>query len=224
VRQLILAGGIFHDFNSTSEALTGVLDDYGFATRIEEDIEHGLASLERSPVDLLTINALRWEMQGQKYDPYRDEWAMQLSLAGQQAIENHLARGGALLALHTASICFSNWRGWRNILGGAWSWGESWHPAPEPVSVTPTSHALVADIPPFLVTDELYSNLEMLDGNEVLSYGTSESQLSKQPLMWLREHGGGRIVYDSLGHDCSSVEQTEHAEILRRAVKWALQK
>jgi len=27
-----------------------------------------------------------------------------------------------------------------------------------------------------------------------------------------------------LGHDGSSVEQTEHAEILRRAVKWALQK
>jgi len=224
VRQLILVGGIFHDFNSTSEALRVVLDDFGFATGIEEDIERGLTSLDNSPVDLLTINALRWEMQGKKYDPYRDEWAMQLSLRGQKAIENHLARGGALLALHTASICFSNWQGWKDILGGVWSWGESWHPAPEPVSVAPTSHALVSDIPSFLVTDELYSNLKLLDGNQVLSYGTSESQRSKQPLIWLREYGGGRIVYDSLGHDCFSLEQTEHAEILRRAVKWALQK
>jgi len=224
VRQLILVGGIFHDFNSTSEALRIVLDDFGFATGIEEDIERGLTSLDNSPVDLLTINALRWEMQGKKYDPYRDEWAMQLSLRGQKAIENHLARGGALLALHTASICFSNWQGWKDILGGVWSWGESWHPAPEPVSVAPTSHALVSDIPSFLVTDELYSNLKLLDGNQVLSYGTSESQRSKQPLIWLREYGGGRIVYDSLGHDCFSLEQTEHAEILRRAVKWALQK
>ena len=66
---LILAGGIFHDFAATSAALGTILAPLGIQSRIEWDLEAGLVSLAESPVDLLTINALRWEMIGDKYDP-----------------------------------------------------------------------------------------------------------------------------------------------------------
>ena len=70
-RNLILSGGIFHDFAATSASLAERLTRLDIQSHIEDDIEAGLRSLESQPVDLLTINALRWEMQGSKYDPYR---------------------------------------------------------------------------------------------------------------------------------------------------------
>jgi len=76
------------------------------------ELELGLASLVREPVDLLTINALRWEMVGEKYDAYRGTEALRLSPESRAAIDAHLARGRALLGLHTATICFSDWPQW----------------------------------------------------------------------------------------------------------------
>ena len=42
---LILAGGIFHDFAESSEALATILAPLGIESRIEWDLEAGLAGL-----------------------------------------------------------------------------------------------------------------------------------------------------------------------------------
>ena len=42
---LILAGGIFHDFAASSEALATILAPLGIESRIEWDLEAGLAAL-----------------------------------------------------------------------------------------------------------------------------------------------------------------------------------
>ncbi len=127
-QNLILVGGIFHDFHATAEALATVLAPMGIESRIEADLDAGIASLADNPVDLLTINALRWEMIGEKYDPYRETEAYSPPIKTRMAIEAHLHAGGALLGLHTASICFSDWPEWGSLLGGRWVWGTSWHP------------------------------------------------------------------------------------------------
>ena len=139
---LILAGGIFHEFAASSEALATILAPLGIESRIEWDLEAGLAGLAESPVDLLSINALRWEMIGEKYDPYRDSEAFSPTSTARAALQNYLTTGGALLALHTASICFSDWPEWQSLLGGRWVWGSSWHPPPEPVTVAMESKQL----------------------------------------------------------------------------------
>ncbi len=219
---LILCGGIFHDFGATSEELARALEPLGIGSRIETDLERGLAGLAKEPVELLTVNALRWEMAGEKYDPYREREALKLSPAARDALERHVAGGGALLGLHTASICFSDWPGWGDILGGAWRWGSSWHPAPEPVTASPTGHALLRGLQPFEVQDELYHDLDLRPGIVTLLEGSSPSGKGAQPVLWLHQYGDGRVVYDSLGHDVASLRQPSHAEALRRAVAWAL--
>ena len=78
-RNLILCGGIFHEFHASSDELARVLSPLGIESVVEDDIEAGLAALAEGSFELLTVNALRWQMQGEKYDPYRDEWAMTLS-------------------------------------------------------------------------------------------------------------------------------------------------
>ena len=219
-KNLIIQGGIFHEFTKTSNALVKLLDSIGFQSIVFDDPEEGLGELLSGNYSLLTVNALRWEMHGEKYDPYREEWAMQLSPSAKDTILLHLERGGAILGMHTASICFSDWEEWPKILGGAWEWGTSWHPQPEKISLIPTKHELAVN-QSFSVTDELYTNLNVRDGTSVLLEGSCASSLDSQPVLWLNEYKSGRVIYDSLGHTAESILHREHASWLKSAIDWA---
>lgn len=220
---LILVGGIFHDFEASAEALAEILRPLGIESRIEPDLEAGLASLAETPVDLLSLNALRWEMIGEKYDPYRDREAYSPSESVRTAVKKHLHSGGALLGLHTASICFSDWPEWRALLGGHWVWGTSWHPPPEPVEVTPTAEGSLQHLPAFEVYDELYTSLSLEPTAKVLAFGASAAMPTPQPVMWSHTVGAGRVIYDALGHDEASLHHPGHTELLREAVGWAVE-
>lgn len=221
-RNLILVGGIFHDFQASAEALSDVLTPLGIESRIEPDLDAGLASLATDPVDLITVNALRWEMIGQKYDPYRDSEAYSPPATTRVAFANHLETGGALLGLHTASICFSDWQEWGALLGGRWVWGTSFHPPPEKISVFPADRESPDALPAFEVHDELYTDLTLEPDVEVLAYGRSEAMPEAQPVLWRHTVGAGRVIYDALGHDSASLLHPPHAQWLRESVAWAL--
>ena len=222
-RNLILVGGIFHDFRASAEALSDVLAPLGIESRIEPDLDAGLASLATNPVDLITVNALRWEMIGEKYDPYRESEAYSPPAATRAALANHLETGGALLGLHTASICFSDWPEWSQILGGRWAWGTSFHPPPERITVTPAERDGSDALPAFEVQDELYTDLTLEPGAEVLAYGRSEAMPKAQPVLWRHTVGPGRVIYDALGHDSASLLHPPHAKWLTESVAWALE-
>ncbi len=221
-QNLILVGGIFHDFQASAEALAMILAPLGIESRIEADLDAGMASLADNPVDLLTVNALRWEMIGEKYDPYREAEAYSPPHKTRLAIEAHLQTGGALLGLHTASICFSDWPEWGSLLGGHWVWGTSFHPQPETVSVVPDQDNVLGNLPPFAVHDELYTDLWIGPGAQVLAHGHSAAMPTPQPIVWSQTVGAGRVIYDALGHDSESLQHPSHAQLLRETVKWAL--
>ena len=42
----------------------------------------------------------------------------------------------------------------------------------------------------------------------------------RHPLIWAREVGASRVVYDALGHDTRSYDSPEHRELLTRALDW----
>ena len=41
-----------------------------------------------------------------------------------------------------------------------------------------------------------------------------------QPLLWAREHGRGRVVYDALGHSADSIRHPVHRRILQQSARW----
>jgi type 1 glutamine amidotransferase len=224
VRNVILTGGIFHPFDATSEHLAKSFDALGIRSSIHGDMEEGLAVLRDERPGLLTVNALRWRMSLEKYDPYRDEWAFELSSEGQLAIRDHVARGGGLLGLHTASICFDAWPDWGDILGAAWSWGESYHPPLASVRVLPTdrAHPITHGLSAFEVADEVYTGLDLRQDVEGLLAAEPGDGAPAQPLLWARSYGRGRVVYDALGHDVASMNEPTHRRILERAALWLL--
>ena len=80
------------------------------------------------------------------------------------------------------------------------------------------SHAIAEGLSDFTVTDERYSGLR-LDG-VIEPIAEHEEGGMRHPLVWARELGRSRLVYDALGHDTRSYESAEHRELLTRALHW----
>lgn len=226
MRAVVLSGGLTHDFPATSSCLATLLGQQGITPEIHTEVEAAFHALPGAA--LLVVNALRWTMTSPGTpDRYRRQAAAEgvsPSAAARAALEQHLDGGGGVLGMHTAAICFDDWPQWAGTLGGSWAWGRSSHPPlGPPVRVrVAADHPLVRGVGDFTIVDEVYGDLDRrADVTGLLSARQPGLQGSAQPLLWAREHGGGRVVYDALGHHTMSYEVPEHAEILRRAIRWA---
>lgn len=225
MRNLILTGGIRHDFDDNTEAVIGLLRGVGIESEATEDIDAGVAALVMGEFDLVTVMALRWRMEGDpKYAPYRAEWSYSMPRETQWNLANFVERGGGLFGLHTAALCFDDWDGWRCLLGGQWSWGRSFHPPRGPVRVKATAepHPLTEGLPAFSLEDEIFSQLSLSrDVVPLLTARAAEGDDGAEPVLWARQVGAGRAVYDALGHDRASLETPEHARLIQRCALWA---
>lgn len=222
-RNLVIHGGIYHPFAESAAALADALAECGIASESTEDVEGGLARLAAGGYDLLTVHALRWRMlDHEKYAPFRAQYAMTLSDAGRAAIQGFVAAGGAVLALHTAAICFGEWPGWGEILGARWRWGQSFHPPEQRVHVHVEDgrHPITAGIADFEVDDEIFHDLERTAVLRPLLSARATPESAAQPLLWAREHGRGRVVYDALGHSADSIRHPVHRRILQQSARW----
>jgi type 1 glutamine amidotransferase len=221
MKNVLLSGGIFHPFDDTSALLADLLRPLGVETVVTEDVAEAVAELDGA--DLLTLNALRWRMMNHdKYAPYRKRWAFEMPERSAARIEAFVEAGGGLLALHTASICFDTWYGYGQLLGGLWRWGATWHPDAGPVHVRARGqHAVVDELGPFELNDEVYHDLALGPNARPLL----EARVSGGPwqtVAWCHEPGEGRVVYDALGHGPESFACAEHRRFLERSVRWLL--
>jgi type 1 glutamine amidotransferase len=221
MRNVILADGYAHDLVAGSRILAEILAEAGFESMIRPDFDTALAELGAANPELLTVNVLRWQMLDPRYDGQRGGEAYRTPEPARQAIVEHLARGGGIVALHGAVISFDDWPDWRKLLGAAWSWERSRHPdvGPARIEVRAPEHPLVAGLESFDVVDEIYGFLDLEPDVQPLL--TSRHGGVDHPLLWARSAGGGRVVYSALGHDERSFASPQHREILRRAARWA---
>lgn len=225
MRAVVLSGGLTHDFPATTARLAGLLAQQGVTAEVHTDVDAALGALPGAA--LLVVNALRWTMTGadapERYRDLAGAEGASPSPAARDALAAHLAAGGGLLGMHTASICFDDWPGWGDALGGAWVWGRSHHPriGPEVAVSVAAGHPLVTGLDDFTVVDEVYSDLALRpDVGGLLTAPHPGTDNPHHPLLWAREHGGGRVVYDALGHHPPSYDVPEHAEVVRRAIRW----
>jgi type 1 glutamine amidotransferase len=227
MRAVVLSGGLTHDFPATTACLEALLDEAGFDVDVHTGTAGVDSSLEALPgAALLVVNALRWSMTGPGTpDRYRERAAEEgasPSPAAREALAAHLAGGGGVLGMHTASICFDDWPEWGDALGGHWEWGHSHHPplGPEVAVTVGSAHPLVDGVDDFTIVDEVYGDLRTREVTGLLHAATPGTDGPARPLLWAREHGGGRVVYDALGHHPPSYEVPAHREIVRRALRW----
>lgn len=223
-RNIILTGGINHDFEDTAESLAEVLTDAGIESVVYSDIDAGFDAIDQDSFDMITLFALRWRMlDDDKYIPFRDEWQYEINERDRQNLTAHLSKGRGLLGLHTAAICFDTWPEWPALLGVKWVWGQTFHPPPEHFEVTAlTEHPVTANLTSFTLVDEIYHNLEAAPGTTPLLSADSAEDGSRQTLAWAQHYQSGRVVYDAMGHDRASVRTRAHARFLKQAARWCI--
>lgn len=224
MRAIIFTGGIYHDFEKMSAATAGILATAGMAVEIVSQPAEMVIAL-RQPADVLVIQGLRWRMLGNdKYEPFRAEWAYETGDDLKAALTSHVAGGGGVVSLHTGCICFDDWSGWHDILGGGWVWGDSFHaPGLELVRVTPVAdHPVTRGVAPFTVSDEHYRNLSLHPGSIILAEGVAEADVT-HPVAWARTGGefAGRAVTLTTGHDLASLTEPGQARLIQQAALWA---
>jgi uncharacterized protein len=141
-----------------------------------------------------------------------------LSTAALEALEAFLAAGGGLLAVHSASASFKDVPRFYEILGGRFD-----HHGPiQDFVVQPAQPQDEAfeGIPEFSVQDELYRH-EYDPANQTLFYTTVEEV--REPVVWTRRWGEGRVCYCSLGHTVSTMRHPQVRQILQRGLVWVSQ-
>lgn len=220
---VILTGGHTHPFATSAPALASLLAEHGIESILEFDPEAAMLQVSKMQPALLTVYALRWTMvQGGKYAPFREHWGFSLSSHARAEVAAHLARGGGILALHTAIICFDDWPGWEDILGGRWEWGRSSHPPYGSVEtrLEAPGHPLIAGLPAFSLDDEAYGNLRLDPRVQPLMHVRATGG-AWHPALWTHESGAGRVVVDTLGHDAGAFAHPIHRRIVARAALWA---
>jgi uncharacterized protein len=224
IRNLILAGGIGHPFEQAAPALQQILAGEGIESEINFDIETGMRSLATTRYDIVTVYALRWRMLGnEKYAPHRARWAFSPSQEARAALRAHMARGGGLLALHTAMICFDDWDEWSDILGARWVWGQSSHPPRGGLQtrITRVDSVVTKGLDGFsLANDEVYGGLEWRQDVLPLMTARADGHATEAAVLWTRLHGPAHVAVDLLGHDADSLKQPVHRTILIRATRW----
>lgn len=222
VRNLILAGGLYHPLEECGLPLSAILAGVGLESEVTADVEGGLARLASGQFDRLTIACLRWSMtQNEKYAPHRADWALSLSPAGRAAIRDYVASGRGLLAIHTAPICFDDWAEWPALLGIGWRWGVSHHPPLAPLTARPiAAHPITSGMAPFMVTDEIYSALDVQPWMLPLVDARHADMTDGRPVVFAGEDNGCRRVWCGLGHDAQSLSNPEHRALIQRAARW----
>jgi type 1 glutamine amidotransferase len=222
MRAMILSGSgryadPWHPFAETSAALAGIVAGVGYYVDARDDVLGALAELE--DVDLLIVNA------GSSDTPppsdatdtgAPDDATVRAAIAGFDAA---LARGIGILAVHSSAATLGEVPGFGRAVGARWIEGVSWHPPIGPAHVHIVgNHPIADDVTDFTVFDERYSGLRLTATIEPIA--EHEEDGIRHPLIWAREIGHSRLVYDALGHDARSYDSGEHRELLTRAVDW----
>lgn len=219
MRNLILSGGVAHDYARTSPMLADLLREVG----VESDIREDFGAVEDGSLmayDMVTINCVRWTCD--QTPDWRNEWHFDLSEAARRGFLDFFGAGNGLLALHCATICFDDWPEYREILGAWWDWGYSTH-APfgeRAMRVNTGRHPIIEGIGDFTILDELYTDPRITDSVEPLIEADWDGRT--HPMLWVRKYGSARVCYNALGHGPEAFEHPTNRMLLQRGALWTM--
>ena len=199
----------WHPFAETSARLAEVIGSLGHRVEVSETVEESLCALDAAR-RLVVINI------GNPTTPRPISTMIEI----QEALLAHLDGGGGLLGMHVSATSFTTMPRWPEILGGHWVRGTTMHPPLDLARIRLHAgvHPVAGDDTELEVLDERYSYLDVRD--DVVVLGDHEHDGLIHPMIWAREHGAGRVVYDGLGHDPRSYDSPAHRDFLGRAASW----
>jgi type 1 glutamine amidotransferase len=202
-RALVVLGGSYHDFDGFAAVALAELGQAGLAVDVTSELD-ALCELPTRAPRLLVLFTCLDERSGTQH-----------GAAALAALSAWLRAGGALLALHSATVAAAREPELAALLGGAFAG----HPPKGTFRVQPAGgdHPSTQGIAPFEIEDELYRHRGAPDGDVHL---VADDQGSLVPVAWSRREHAGHVYYLGLGHDRSAWTAEPYRKLLVRAARW----
>jgi type 1 glutamine amidotransferase len=199
--QVIVAGtDLWHDLLSGGLAIQRILLDAGVHATLRVGLERFTAKWEPVP-DVYVVNAM---------DP-------RISAAGCAALSGKIAAGTGLVAVHATNVGEIATHGdFLRLIGSRFVT----HPPFARFTVrTVKAHPVTDGVGEYAADDEPYE-MEWVDGPaEVLATGAWNG--ADHPLVYVKQHGNGRICYVALGHDGRAWSNPSFRRLVAQAAVWA---
>jgi type 1 glutamine amidotransferase len=151
-----------------------------------------------------------------------------------RAVEQFVEDGGSLFSCHNNLSVSTFSPTYRRVTGGVYDG----HPPERPwrVEVVNRDHPITRGIEDFVVTDEQHFPIYDRDEAELLLRGvnidgltfTSDSGAvqagTTSAVAWAHEHGHGRVVVGTVGHNLDALWKPGYLEFQKGAIRWLLGK
>lgn len=143
-----------------------------------------------------------------------------------KALQQFVARGGGVLAIHAAADSHYHWPWYARLIGGRFAS----HPPGTPmgkVTITDPPHAAARGLPRTVErTDEWYYFQDVDPTSSLLATldpaSIGEKDVNPNPMAWTREVDGGRIFYTAMGHTRESYSEPFFLRHLANGLDWVL--
>jgi uncharacterized protein len=209
---VVVAGNdVHHDLLTAARVLQAQLVEAGFRTRCAVGLERFVKPLPRTAdTDLLVLYT-----SGGMVHPEQ-----------QQAFAGFVAEGKGVVALHATIVYGSDgsegspdWTRARTLGSRYLSHGPDGvfgHYIVEIVG----DHPITSGVANFEIDDEYY-HIYLIEESKVEVLVERSSSLGREPVLYVRNHGAGRVCYLSLGHDMRAWGNPGFKLLFGRAALWA---
>jgi len=144
--------------------------------------------------------------------------ADKLSPAEENALVSFVEGGKKLMGIHSATVVDEENLKYIEMIGGRFIHHSPHHEFT--VKVADPGHPIVEGLKDFKITDELYVLDRTPPAASVLLTAFWEDHA--QPMLYLRAHGQGKVLYNALGHGPAAYENPNLEKLVVQGAKWLL--
>ena len=141
-----------------------------------------------------------------------------LSQAEEDALVGFVEGGKKLMGIHSATVVNEGNTRYIEMIGGRFTHHSPHHEFT--VKVAAPGHPILEGVVDFKIPDELYVLDRTPSAASVLLTAFWEDHA--QPMLYLRAHGKGKVLYNALGHDLAAYENPGFKKIAVQGVRWLL--
>jgi type 1 glutamine amidotransferase len=208
-RILMVLGGTWHDFDGFAAAMKPSFKKAKHKVRTTYRFDH-LTQLDRGRYDLVILNTCAGEV--------RDDdgpTAPGFTIPQVEALTTWVRGGGALLALHAATVASQSNLALRALLGAVFIE----HPPQFSFTVYPLhrEHPIIAGIDAFAVHDEFY--VHAFDDTITIHMMALDRGVA-HPMVWSKREGQGRVAYIAMGHGPEVWGLEPYRRLVLQAIAW----
>jgi hypothetical protein len=205
----MVLGGTWHDFDGFAAAMKPSFKKARHKVKTTYRFDD-LTRLDRGRYDLVILNTCAGEVRdddGPTTPGFTD--------AQVEALTAWVRGGGALLALHAATVAGQSSPALRALLGGVFVE----HPPQFSFTVYPMheEHPITAGVEVFAIRDELY--IQTCD-EAIAIHMVAVDRGIAHPMVWSRQEGKGRVAYIAMGHGPEVWELAPYRRLMLQAIAW----